>query len=332
MTFDNATFQANQEAILSRIKQDGSANDDGWNLIIAGKKESDVVFLQVLKLDMVMALLSATTNMVRFWLHARRSTTTVRGISGCHGFRSYTGWFVQHNGVLNSGRAKSLPVDSMVISELLEYMTPNHVAEWLLAKESYANVFMINPTDGQYHVVRCSSGTLHTDNKGNFSSNAIQGVCDSEVPRDFHTTNTFPVEKEAPVYSHTSYNPHYSRWDWETNDWRKDVPASKPVSVVTPVNKPAALPAAKESKTTWTKPTAEVEDIDWANITDEEYGLVIPDLTFEELRTLFYEKAWDVNGVPKDVFMVTPKRQRGWLHRLEKVSHTTARVLAGGKQ
>jgi len=324
MTFDNDTFQANQEAILSRIKQDGLGNDDGWNLIVAGKKESDVVFLQVLKLDMVMALLSATTNMVRFWLHARRSTTAVRGLSGCHGFRSYTGWFVQHNGVLNSGRAKSLPVDSMVISELLEYMTPNHVAEWLLAKESYANVFMINPTDGQYHVVRCSSGTLHTDNKGNFSSNAIPSVCDSEVPRDFHTTNTFPVEKETPVQSWQSYHNHNSRWDWDRHDWADNTPK---VSVV----KPAALPVAKESKRiTWTNPIAEVEDIDWANITEEEFGVIVPDLTFEEIRTLFYEKAWDVNGVPKDVLAISPKRQRGWFHRLEKMSQTAAKLVAGG--
>jgi predicted glutamine amidotransferase len=339
MTFDNDTFQANRDAILERIKQDGNSNDDGWNLIIAGKKESDAIFLQVLKIDMVLAILSATQNMVRFWVHARRSTTQVSGLSGCHGFRSYTGWFVQHNGVLNSGRAKSLPVDSMVISELLEYMTPNHVAEWLLAKESYANVFMINPTIGTYHVVRCSSGSLHTDNRGNFSSNSIAGICDSEVPRDFHTTNTFPVEKETSAYSYDwnndkGYNRYNSRWDWDNQAWRDSserkqtpvVTTPKTVIVATPkVTTVATTPSNKEVE-------ADVDDVEWDELTDEECIAVLPELTFNEVRTLYYEKMWDVSGVPKDVILTAPKKQRNWLTRLERVSTTTQDVAkaAGG--
>ena len=334
MTFDNDTFQANKDAILERIKQDGVNNDDGWNLIIAGQKDTDVIFLQVLKPEMINALLTANQNMVRFWLHARRSTTGVDGISGCHGFRSYTGWFVQHNGILSSGRAKSLPVDSMVISELLEYMTPNHVAEWLMAKETYANVFMINPQLGTYHVVRCTSGSLHTDNKGNFSTNAIPGVCSSEVPRDFHSTNTFPVIKDVPVSTVNSWHSYSSatrRWDWETHDWEKPAQEKKQVAVVASPNTTVVGTGNAVAKATTVESD---DDLEWEQLTAEDVMSVINALNYQEVYTLFYAQGWDAIGVPKDILNAAGKKQRGWLNRMQKFSSNRAltKTAGGGKQ
>ena len=327
MTFDKETFDLNKEAILAQVKKDGVGNGHGWNLIIAGKKEEDVIFFQCLELGWITSMLESVTDFQRFWLHARYSTTGTKGLSGCHGFRSYTGWFVQHNGILRSGRADKLPVDSMVISELLEFMSPNHVAQWLLAKETYANVFMINPTEGQYHVVRCDTGVLRTDSKGNYSSQSIKDVCEQEVPKQFHSTHTFTVER--PTVHSFSYGhgyghgggryPGYAR-DVEDDDWAQFRPpyvkkeAAKKNVVVAPST--PALPAASSTPVE-AKEEAGTRLIasDFADLTDEDCLAVMDKLSHDEVRSMFYGKVWDVNGVPKDVFNKAPKKQKQWLGR-----------------
>lgn len=328
MTFSSEVFNANKDMILARVSSDGASNNDGWNLIIAGDREEDAVFFQCLDLNWITGLLSATTNFKRFWLHARKSTTKVSGLSGCHGFRSYTGWFVQHNGILRSGRADKLPVDSMVVSELLEYMSANHVAQWLLAKETYANVFMINPTDGMYQVVRCEQGSLHTDGLGNYSSNSIKGVCEQEVPKGYHSTHTFIVERPKPVYQPYGYSgrsyhddedvwSNNTRWNQSTQKWEDTKP------VVTPKvepKKPYYQPLLVQ-----TKAMEEAEEFAWTDLTEAECIILIPDLNDDELEDLFYSRAWDVTGVPKDIFNQSPKKQRATLGRLYAKSNTERR-------
>ena len=341
MTFSSEVFNANKDRILGQITSDGASNNDGWNLIIAGDKEEDAIFFQCLTLDWIVGVLTATTKFKRFWLHARKSTTKVSGLSGCHGFRSYTGWFIQHNGILRSGRADKLPVDSMVISELLEYMSANHVAQWLLAKESYANVFMINPTEGQYQVVRCEQGSLHTDGLGNYSSNSIKEVCEQEVPKGYHSTHTFTVERPKPVYQSYGYSgrsyhddaegwDNNSKWNLVTQKWESEKP-SAPVKVEPKKPYYAPLMVATKKPATPATYLSKYEEFDWVGLTEAECIILVPDLNDAELEDLFYSRAWDVTGVPKDVFNQSPKKQRATLGRLyakNKTERRTKKILS----
>ena len=115
----------------------------------------------------------------RAFVHLRFATGQHRGLAQTHRWESNGVWYM-HNGVLRASPAH-LKVDSLQIGEWLKVDIDYTLAR--LAKNMYANVFLVDEEKDTYYVSRSSTGSLFTDGKGNFSTNQV-GVCNVPVGRD----------------------------------------------------------------------------------------------------------------------------------------------------
>jgi hypothetical protein len=195
------------EAIIKRIRDDADFNSDGFSLILCGEKDTDALNVQLMSLDSVLAILE-NVNWTRMWLHCRMSTTKITGVQGCHGFRTYEGWLVQHNGVITAGTATRLPVDSMVIADILTTHCVEDCVNWLHANASYANVFFVNPDSGEWVVSRSVQGSLYMDDHGNYSTHPIvEAGITTLVPKDFVDFHQEKVAKSSSKYMSKYYSP-----------------------------------------------------------------------------------------------------------------------------
>lgn len=297
LSFDYNTFTSNQDAIIKRIREDFVRNSHGNSLILASSDPKKSLVLQTLDLDTVITVLT-TVPFLRFWLHLRHSTTATQGLAGCHAFTPNNGWYVMHNGILREGQSNKLPVDSQAISELLRYTDTRTVTEHLLKNETYANVFMIQPEKGKWTVCRSKQGTLFWDGIENFSSNPIPTLCETPFLELHFIDLTFTIDlpKYVPAY------PLYNWKNWQDDDWYERNALTK-TTVLEPI-----------------KNTTYVET-DWGAVTDEELidwdkeGII----EYPDWFDIFYEKQWDVNGVPdiikKSVTAASKRHLKGLVKR-----------------
>lgn len=219
ITVSRAFFEANKQDVLNRINSDGVSNDDGWGLVLLGDRPANTISVKSLELDTIKHLIE-NTKWNRMFLHARFSTTSTKGIFGCHNFTTVGNglkenvkngsWIVQHNGILKSKESNNYLVDSMYIPEVLRLHGLRATKGYLTSNENYANVFLINPQSGMYVVTRASSGSLHTDGNGNYSTGVI-GPINSPVPHN-SATDHFHLwsRKEEPVTT-----PSFSKQEME---------------------------------------------------------------------------------------------------------------------
>lgn len=294
LSFDYNTFTSNQDTILKRIREDFVRNSHGNSLILASADPKKALVLQTLDLDAVISVLTAIP-FTRFWLHLRHSTTSTQGLAGCHAFTPNNGWYVMHNGILREGQSNKLPVDSMAISELLRYTDVRTVTTHLLQNETYANVFMIQPEKGKWTVCRSKQGTLFWDGVDNFSSNPIPNLCETPFLENHWIDLTFTID--LPKY--VSPYPIGNWKNWEDDGWYEK---NRRVTVVEPV------------KTTYL-------ETDWGTIPDDELiqwdkeGII----EYPDWFDIFYEKQWDVNGVPdvikKSVTTASKRHLKGLVKR-----------------
>lgn len=205
MTFSREEFLKHDIAIVEQIRRDSVGNPHGMSLILISEEPSE---LKAHNVEQVIDHLTQN-EWNRFFLHCRFATGSYLNLPGIHGWASTTGWMVHHNGILHHPEAQKLPVDSILIAHLLDYMDVEDVATWLTLNESYANVFMIHPEEWKYYVVRCVNGSLYEDKKGNYSSNSIKGVCDEPVPQKSISGYDIPG-KPAPIQSLKGI---YGKWD-----------------------------------------------------------------------------------------------------------------------
>lgn len=163
-TFTNDLYT---NEMITRIEQDFQLNNDGCSLLL-----DNGLFLQTLNIDDILNVL-ATVQWNRCWLHLRAASTSIQGLGGCHGF--YTRdrqYLVFHNGVLDN--YANLPVDSMQIADLIDSIGVDATLDFL--SDKFANTFIVNTKDFHYYVGRGVTGSLFTDNKGNFSTLAVDDI------------------------------------------------------------------------------------------------------------------------------------------------------------
>lgn len=174
LTVAKATFQANPRAIVERIQRDWIDNPDGYSLLILDEL-GQWTQLRGFAIDLAIDALYAL-DWQRIWLHQRWATQGEVNLDNCHGW-SYRGYITMHNGALTAADAQRLPVDSMALGR------------WLLAgtlarrleSEAFANVFVIDTNAGGYAVHRSLAGSLHTNGRGDYSTEPIPGVIDLPV-------------------------------------------------------------------------------------------------------------------------------------------------------
>jgi predicted glutamine amidotransferase len=165
---------------MQQIQDDALYNNDGWSVVLLGKKPEDTVISQSLDLESILTVVE-NTKWERMFFHARLSTTSTAGIFGCHNFTTVGDgrkanvkkgfWIVQHNGILRSPESREYLVDSMYIAEVVRQHGIEAAKAYLTTNEEYANVFLVNPETGMYVVTRSVTNSLYTDNMGNYSTN-----------------------------------------------------------------------------------------------------------------------------------------------------------------
>jgi len=104
----------------------------------------------------------------RVWLHLRFATTGFTGINGMHGFVADK-YRVFHNGCLSRPLAYTYNVDSeLIAADIINYSIDTALDN--LREDNFANVMVVDTTNGAYHVHRTGGGSLHTDGLGNYST------------------------------------------------------------------------------------------------------------------------------------------------------------------
>lgn len=303
MTFDYATFSDNSNTIVKQIETDAVRNSHGFALILSHKEPSKALILQTMDLSVVLSAL-AVFPFERFWLHSRYSTTTTKGLAGCHAFTPHNGEYVMHNGVLKSEGSRKLPVDSMMISELLRFMPPAEVAPYLIRNESYANVYIINPEKGTWIVSRSTGGTLFWDENDNSSSSAIPGLCDVPFPLEGHIPLSHEIAlPPAPVYEWPkySYEGRGTPYSFERYVGEKD----EELVQADILNPPATMG-------------------EWKEVTLKEIFLMEAQSMLEipDWYDIYFDKAWDSKGIPRTVLDRVKPATKKELFRLDK-AHST---------
>lgn len=286
MTFDYATFTAHSETIVKQIESDAVRNSHGYALILSNFDPSKAIIIQTLDLSTILSAL-AVFPFERFWLHSRYSTSSTKGLAGCHAFTPHNGEYVMHNGVLQHKGTRELPVDSMAISELLKFMGPKQVAQYLAMNEPYANVFIVNPEKGTWVVSRSQKGTLFWDGNANFSSSPIPVLCDSP----------FPLENFAECF-HTIQEPPKPVWPAYVHD---SIPYSAPMW---------SEPYAREDTEVYSWATETIESI----LTAEKDGLLL----LPDWYDIFCDKGWDTTNIPKRILDNVPEKVKTELLRLKE--------------
>lgn len=174
MTFDRKTFDENRDAIVKQLAEDVTRNNEGFSLILAGASNKEVSVLRSMTILPIVELI-CNSEWKRFWLHCRFATTTAVGINQTHAFQGGE-WHVMHNGYIQHPKAGQFKVDSELIPKVISDYGVGAAIGLLLHQESFANVFLVNLYTGTWYVVRCSTGSLYTDGKGNYSTNKIENT------------------------------------------------------------------------------------------------------------------------------------------------------------
>lgn len=199
-TINREFFDGNSELVYQRIYEDAAGNPHGIAMLMSDQLGELTQLRTFDPQKIVEALYSYDWE--RVFIHCRYATGNTITLDTTHGF-SAKGIYYMHNGILNGFPASRLPVDSMAIGKWLNDGT----AVQNLMRESFANVFLIDPESGEYTVIKAAGGSLHTDSKGNYST-APCGLIVAPVPSRYLKEHDMPI---------TIY-PSTFDYSWSAND------------------------------------------------------------------------------------------------------------------
>lgn len=208
MSIDRSTFDDNKEEIIRHIRKDAVSNPDGFSLVTSGSYDYHATVVRSMSLEPVLATLLNDPLWSRMWLHCRYATTTKINLQTTHGFEAGTN-YIMHNGVLTTGQARKLDVDSRMLANIVAAASPQAAIDYILLNETYANVFIIDPEKGEWSVTRVKGGSLYTDNYGNYSTNPFLNVNILVTPE---YTQTYDEEVKTSVPSYYTYGRYNSSY------------------------------------------------------------------------------------------------------------------------
>lgn len=180
--------------ILNRIAEDHQYNPHGLSVVTYDGVNYEI--LKTLDLNTVLTILRSR-EYKRIFVHTRNATTWSRGVNATHGF--IQGDYVYfHNGIFRSRGALQYPVDSMMLGDVLRMTAPDNIQKTLSALgETFANIMIVDTKLDKYHVIRQSTGSLFTDNQGNYSTNPVDDI---NIPVPENTAEAFPL-RIVPVHT-----------------------------------------------------------------------------------------------------------------------------------
>lgn len=207
ITVSQDFWQSNSKAIVSRILIDAKTNSEGWCLVGIDTRtpENDIRFNSMrinLIPEMIKDFFNHASNEARVFLHARAATTRNVGLSFTHGFTDRDGRIIMHNGII--GNLDYMAVDSFNLAYNYDLSSADTLLSSLKTnKESFANIFVIDPAMGIYQVVRMSTGSLYTDGEGNYSTHPIGSIA---APVATHSASEYYLDGTGEVVEETPFN------------------------------------------------------------------------------------------------------------------------------
>lgn len=201
-TYSAKFYRKNQKDINIQIIRDAITNEDGLSMVFLDGHNAvtNTVYrtMSAENLTVVLSMLMAdATKYARVFIHLRAATTTHVGVGFTHAFDDMQGIFYMHNGVItNTG---NMAVDSFNMANWADTRGSGMLVNLLGRKEHFANVFRIDTVGYKWSMTRMSSGTLHTDGHGNYSSRAFGPITEAV---EHHSTQSYTLSfLPKPLYN-----------------------------------------------------------------------------------------------------------------------------------
>lgn len=223
LTIDRNFWILNRHETIATILSDATYNSEGWSLLAVDAKNSKLdMRLATMQIGPIIAAIESwflsSSEVARIFLHARAATTSSVGIAYNHVFCNKRGTIIMHNGVIDN--VADYAVDSFnLANSVLEADGGQVLADLLSKQETFANLFLINPDEGLYSVVRLTTGRLYTDGSGNYSTNTLTAI-KTLVPVNSYNDHyldcyvseyTSWIDETEQEYVSDSYD-YFSKW------------------------------------------------------------------------------------------------------------------------
>lgn len=214
-TIITADSSINKIALTDRLLFDAEYNTDGFTLLAILSNARPLV-VRSMDVNAIVNIIHAI-EYDRVFIHTRMATQGAAALQNTHGWNS-EGTFVFHNGSIRSKIARKFEVDSQAITYWLDNYGLDETLDKLLA-EPFANVFLVDIDNGSFVVHRSEQGSLFTDGKGNYSSNAFGAV---KIPIEHYSWDMHEFYCENfPERNYTSrsfkdfddFTPYKYAWD-----------------------------------------------------------------------------------------------------------------------
>lgn len=230
-TFNNDLWTNDRIQLENRIRQDWRHNSDGASILGGNDIDPCNTFLQTFSLETTIAMINSmfSDGSERVWIHLRSATTTFVNLNGIHGFIADS-YRVFHNGVLSRADSYKYNVDSELIAEDIKtYGLQTALNN--LSEDSFANVMIVDVNNGNYHINRTTSGSLHTDGNGNYSTYAVGSISVSVVSnyrKDYINEYNDPIAYDSEIISESDFEEYdtFVRFAEEGNWWTNGIPES----------------------------------------------------------------------------------------------------------
>jgi predicted glutamine amidotransferase len=363
LTISREIFESDYEYAIKHIRKDADGNSHGFGLLTLGDKEEESALIHTMSIEVVIAMLTADDKWKRMWLHSRYATGVSINLFGCHPFssvgegRKYYGeletgdkqFIAMHNGVLSNKDSKNFFVDSMYIGTMLRMHGLDKTLDYLKT-ETYANVFMVNPINGEWAMSRSSSGTLYKDEHGNYATTPYSNIITTPVQQ---YTNAKHKHTQTPRvspywtggrYGHSSY---YDGKHWNDNNYicssysnGGNSYASRPTGAATSANGSTKSRKNKDRRRAWTDDNLAAYNRNNLSVVSgdknkhlnysswKKYYKDNPEANLaEDIKTylfasaddfldLVYDHGWVTDRVPNDVYRCMSSKQKNWLKNL----------------
>ena len=207
ITIDTSSYYLNKTEFKQNLIQEQKSNPHGYAAIFMADDEKNDGMIRTMNFPALLDFIDRCfNNEGRIFIHLRYATTKHIGLAFTHGFgATNSGQFIMHNGILTN--YDDLKVDSFMLESFESpddaFDTLNHL------NETYANVFWIDLETREYSVFRLKTGSLYTDNNGNYSTQGF-GLVSERVATG--SIESFPLS----YYSYDQYG--WSAYDEDYYD------------------------------------------------------------------------------------------------------------------
>lgn len=180
LTVSSELYRINPESYRQRILMDSRLNSDGGSLVFLDPEHPDrnTIFRSMNSQNLIALLgllMRDASSQARVFIHMRAATTHRTGVAFTHAFENQEGLIYMHNGVIANRDHRA--VDSFNLAHIGKRPSTEEIYQYLSSRnERFANVFVIDTENYSYGVIRMQTGSLYTDDLGNYSTAPVQDI------------------------------------------------------------------------------------------------------------------------------------------------------------